>query len=266
LLVINPATVQNFIPLPMEQPSVNDITKAAFLSGYPAENWLAIVQQLKPHGPSNVPASEICEAYPLSPVLLQYLCVALDSESPRTVLPVGIYISTLIAWSQSIIASPTDQTTQLLSALCAIAAPRVQKPSANLTPTLPTAQGCVSLVQHVSPAHDAMLTSCALDILLAILKTVVGSPPNPNLSPFLALNLVPGVNDLLDAGEIVSPQLTNWLFQLSALTTADGHGTSRVQQQQQQQQQVTDEPPQRPELLEFSRNVPLFDVLAYQVV
>ncbi|CAE6473801.1 unnamed protein product [Rhizoctonia solani] len=255
----------------MEQPTVNDITKAAFLSGYPAENWLAIVQQLKPHGPSNLPASEICasifsllEAYPLSPVLLQYLCVALDSESPHPVLPIGIYISTLIAWSQTILASPTDQTTQLLSALCAIAAPRVQKPSANLTPTLPTAQGCVSLVQHVSLTHDAILTSSALDILLAILKTVVASSPNPNLSPFLALNLVPAINDLLDAGEIVSPQLTNWLFQLSALTTADGHGhghaTSRVQPQQ-----VTDEPPQRPELLEFTRNGPLFDVLAYQV-
>ncbi|CAE6428258.1 unnamed protein product [Rhizoctonia solani] len=202
----------------------------------------------------------LLEAYPLSPVLLQYLCVALDSESPNPLLPIGIYISALIAWSQTILASPTDQTTQLLSALCAIAAPRAQKPSANLTPTLPTAQGCVSLVQHVSPTHDAILTSSALDILLAILKTVVGSPPNPNLSPFLALNLVPGINDLLDAGEIVSPQLTNWLFQLSALTTADGHGTSRVQQQQ-----VTDESPQRPELLEFSRNGPLFDVLAYQV-
>ncbi|KAG8763507.1 mediator complex subunit [Ceratobasidium sp. 423] len=244
-------------------PTVNDITKAAFLSGYPAENWLAVVQQLKPHGPSAVPASEICtsifsllEAYPLSPVLLQYLCVALDSE---TVLPIGIYITALIARSQAILTSPGDQATQLLSALCAVAAPRVQKPSANLTPTLPTAQGCVSLVQHVSHMHDAVLTTSALDILLAILRTVVASPPNPNLSPALALNLVPGVNDLLDAGEIVSPQLTNWLFQLSALTTADGPGPSRVQQQ------VTDELPQRPELLEFSRNGPLFDVLAYQV-
>ncbi|CAE6494955.1 unnamed protein product [Rhizoctonia solani] len=242
-------------------PTVNDITKAAFLSGYPAENWLAVVQQLKPHGPSAVPASEICasifsllEAYPLSPVLLQYLCVALDSE---TVLPIGTYITALIAWSQTILASPRDQTTQLLSALCAVAAPRVQKPSV-LTPTLPTAQGCVSLVQHVSHMHDAVLTSSTLDILLAILRTVVASPPNPNLSPALALNLVPAINDLLDGGEIVSPQLTNWLFQLSALTTVDGTGPLRAQQ-------VTDEPPLRPELLEFSRNGPLFDVLAYQV-
>ncbi|KDN33555.1 hypothetical protein RSAG8_13351, partial [Rhizoctonia solani AG-8 WAC10335] len=219
-----------------------------------------VVQQLKPHSPSA--ASEICtsifsllEAYPLSPVLLQYLCVALDS----TVLPIGIYITALIAWSQSILASPTDQTTQLLSALCALAAPRAQKPS-NLSPTLPTAQGCVSLVQHVSHLHDALLTSSALDILLAILTTVVGPLPNPNLSPALALNLVPGINDLLD-GDVVSPQLTNWLFQLSALTTVDA-GPSRVQQQQ---QQVTDESPLRPELLEFSKNGPLFDVLAYQV-
>ncbi|CAE6436951.1 unnamed protein product [Rhizoctonia solani] len=241
------------------EPTVNDITKAAFLSGYPAEN-VSVVQQLKPHSPSA--ASEICtsifsllEAYPLSPVLLQYLCVALDS----TVLPIGIYITALIAWSQSILASPTDQTTQLLSALCALAAPRVQKPS-NLSPTLPTAQGCVSLVQHVSHLHDALLTSSALDILLAILTTVVGPLPNPNLSPALALNLVPGINDLLD-GDVVSPQLTNWLFQLSALTTVDA-GPSRVQQQQ----QVTDESPLRPELLEFSKNGPLFDVLAYQVV
>ncbi|KAH7345367.1 hypothetical protein B0J17DRAFT_38253 [Rhizoctonia solani] len=245
--------------------TVNDITKAAFLSGYPAENWLAVVQQLKPHGPSAVPASEICasifsllEAYPLSPVLLQYLCVALDSDNTSPVLPIGIYITALIAWSQTILASPTDQTTQLLSALCAIAAPRVQKPSANLSPTLPTAQGCVSLVQHVSHMHDALLTSSTLEILLAVLRTVVASPRNPNLSPALALNLVPGVNDLLDGGEIVSSQLTNWLFQLSALTTVDGPGPARVQQ-------VTDESPQRPELLEFSRNGPLFDVLAYQV-
>ncbi|CAE6505088.1 unnamed protein product [Rhizoctonia solani] len=201
----------------------------------------------------------LLEAYPLSPVLLQYLCVALDSESPNPVLPIGIYITALIAWSQTILASPTDQTTQLLSALCAIAAPRVQKPSVNLTPTLPTAQGCVSLVQHVSHMHDALLTSSALDILLAVLQTVVASPRNPNLSPALALNLVPGINDLLDGGEIVSPPLTNWLFQLSALTTVDGPGPSRVPQQ------VTDESPQRPELLEFSRNGPLFDVLAYQV-
>ncbi|CUA74215.1 E3 ubiquitin-protein ligase HERC2 [Rhizoctonia solani] len=247
------------------EPTVNDITKAAFLSGYPAENWLAVVQQLKPHGPSAVPASEICasifnllEAYPLSPVLLQYLCVALDSESPNPVLPIGIYISALIAWSQTILASPTDQTTQLLSALCALAAPRVQKPSVNLSPTLPTAQGCISLVQHVSHLHDALLTSSALELLLAILRTVVASPPNPNLSPALALNLVPGINDLLNEGEIVSPQLTNWLFQLSALTV-DGLGPSRVSQP------VTDESPLRPELLEFSKNGSLFDVLAYQL-
>ncbi|CAE6405466.1 unnamed protein product [Rhizoctonia solani] len=199
----------------------------------------------------------LLEAYPLSPVLLQYLCVALDSDQ---VLPIGIFITALIAWSQSILASPTDpsQTTQLLSALCALAAPRVQKPAVNLSPTLPTAQGCVSLVQHVSRLHDALLTSSALDILLAILKTVVTLPLNPNLSPALALNLVPGINDLLDGGDIVSPELTNWLFQLSALTTTDGPGPSRVPQQ-------VDESPQRPELLEFSKNGPLFDVLAYQV-
>ncbi|KAJ1311825.1 hypothetical protein OPQ81_010286 [Rhizoctonia solani] len=229
----------------MEQPSVNDITKAAFLSGYPAENWLAVVQQLKPNSPSAVPASEICAS----------IFSLLEAYPPIS----RIYIAALIAWSQTILASPTDQTTQLLSALCAVAAPRVQKPSVNLTPTLPTAQGCVSLVQHVSHMHDAVLTSSALDILLAILRTVVASPPNPNLSPVLALNLVPPINDLLDGGEIVSPQLTNWLFQLSALTTCDGPGPSRVQQQ------VTDEPPQRPELLEFSKNGPLFDVLAYHV-
>ncbi|EUC53624.1 mediator complex subunit Med5 [Rhizoctonia solani AG-3 Rhs1AP] len=244
------------------EPTVNDITKAAFLSGYPAENWLAVVQQLKPHSPSAVPASEICasifsllEAYPLSPVLLHYLCVALDSE---LVLPIGIFITALIAWSQSVLASPTDQTTRLLSALCALAAPRVQKPGVNLSPTLPTAQGCVSLVQHFSQLHHAPLTASVLDILLAILNTVVTLPLNPNLSPALALNLVPGINDLLDGGDIASPQLTNWLFQLSALTTVDGPGPSRVPQQ-------VDESPQRPELLEFSKNGPLFDVLAYQV-
>ncbi|CAE7147117.1 unnamed protein product [Rhizoctonia solani] len=205
--------------------------------------------QTAPVGP--IGNLHLLEAYPLSPVLLQYLCVALDSN----VLPIGTYLTTLIAWSQTILATPTDQTTQLLSALCALAAPRVQKP-VNLAPTLPTAQGCISLVQHVSRLHDTLFTSSALELLLAILDTVVGSPPNPNISPALGLNLVPGINDLLD-GEIVSPKLTNWLFQLSALTTADA-GPSRVQP-------VVDESPLRPELLEFSRNGALFDVLAYQL-
>ncbi|CAE6505324.1 unnamed protein product [Rhizoctonia solani] len=257
------------------EPTVNDITKAAFLSGYPAENpwsnnsnrtvrrpYLHLKFVASPFQTYSTcihatPASifSLLEAYPLSPVLLHYLCVALDSE---LVLPIGIFITALIAWSQSVLASPTDQTTRLLSALCALAAPRVQKPGVNLSPTLPTAQGCVSLVQHFSQLHHAPLTASVLDILLAILNTVVTLPLNPNLSPALALNLVPGINDLLDGGDIASPQLTNWLFQLSALTTVDGPGPSRVPQQ-------VDESPQRPELLEFSKNGPLFDVLAYQV-
>ncbi|KAF8605118.1 hypothetical protein BDV93DRAFT_73650 [Ceratobasidium sp. AG-I] len=267
-------------------PSVSDVTKAAFLSGYPAENWLSVVQQLKPHGPPAQAAAEICvavfnllEAYPLSPVLLQYLCVALDSSAPihpssaGPTLPINIYIATLIAWSQSILTNPTsaltpDQTTQTLSALCAIAAPRVQKPSAHLAPTLPTTQGCISLVQHVHMhhAHDTVLTASALDILSALLQTVTATPPNPNLSPALALHLVPAINDFLDGpvGENVSRPLTAWLFQLSALTTEGATRTSAASPSP--AEELAGGAVQRPELLEFpGRNIALFDTLAYEL-
>lgn len=204
---------------------------------------------------------------PLSPVLLEYLCAALDS--PNSTLPIGVYIASLIDWSQSILVSP-DHSTHILSALCAIAAPRAQKPSANLAPTLPTAQGSISLVRHVHMhlAHDALLFSAALDILLAILATVTASPPNPNLSPALALHLVPAINDILDGpvSDSVRRPLTAWLFQLSVLTT-EGASRSYIPNPS----ISPDEPPggsiQRPELLDFGgRNSPLFDVLAYELV
>lgn len=264
------------------------------------------MQQLKPHGPPAQAAAEICgkcflrravyhdkhactvavavfnllEAYPLSPVLLQYLCVALDSSAPihpssaGTTLPINIYVATLIAWSQSILTNPTstlspDQTTQTLSALCAIAAPRVQKLAAHLAPTLPTTQGCISLVQHVHMhhAHDTVLTSSALDILSALLQTVTATPPNPNLSPALALHLVPAINDFLDGpvGENVSRPLTAWLFQLSALTTEGAARTSAASPSP--AEELAGGAVQRPELLEFpGRNIALFDTLAYELV
>lgn len=221
----------------------------------------------------------LLEAYPLSPVLLQYLCVALDSTPPAhpssagPTLPISIYIATLIAWSQSILTNPTsaltpDQTTQTLSALCAIAAPRAQKPTAHLAPTLPTTQGCISLVQHVHMhhAHDPVLTASALDILSALLQTVTATPPNPNLSPALALHLVPAINDFLDGpvGENVSRPLTAWLFQLSALTT-EGAAHSAVSPSP--AEELAGGAVQRPELLEFpGRNIALFDTLAYELV
>lgn len=214
-------------------------------------------------------------------MLFEYLCVALDSPpstqttNSGSTLPIGTYIAALIAWSQSILTSPTstltpDQITQTLSALCAIAAPRAQKPNAHLAPTLPTAQGCISLVQHVHMhhAHDGELIAATLDILSALLQTVTGTPPNPNLSPALALHLVPAINDFLDGpvAENVSRPLTAWLFQLSALTTegAGPHASA-------QSPLPTDEPAggaiQRPELLEFTRrNIALFDTLAYELV
>ncbi|KAG8755288.1 hypothetical protein FRC12_010926 [Ceratobasidium sp. 428] len=267
------------------EPSLNDVTKAAFLSGYSPENWLAVVQEMKQPGPAAHAASEICaaifsmlEAYPLSPVLLEYLSVALDSSPSQTAnsgptLPIGIYIAALIAWSQSILTSHTstltpDQITQTLSALCAIAAPRAQKPNAHLAPTLPTAQGCIFLVQHVHVhhAHDSGLIAATLDILSALLQTVTATPPNPNLSPALALHLVPAINDFLDGpvAENVSRPLTAWLFQLSALTTEGAPHASA------QSPLPTDEPAggaiQRPELLEFTRrNIALFDALAYEL-
>jgi hypothetical protein len=232
---------------------------------HPSQSW----PTLSAHLPAAV--FSLLEAYPLSPVLLEYLCVALDS--PSSTLPVGIYVAALIAWSQSILAGVSsltpDQAAQTLSALCAIAAPRAQKPSANLAPTLPTAQGCVSLVQHVhiNHAHDAVLLSAALDILFAILGTVTATPPNPNLSPALALHLVPAINDFLEGpvSESVSRPLTAWLFQLSALTT---EGASRAHVPN--PSVSVNEPPggviQRPELLDFGgRNGPLFDVLAYEL-
>ncbi|KAG8702009.1 hypothetical protein FRC09_005002 [Ceratobasidium sp. 395] len=220
----------------------------------------------------------LLEAYPLSPVLLEYLSVALDSSPSQTAnsgptLPIGIYIAALIAWSQSILTSHTstltpDQITQTLSALCAIAAPRAQKPNAHLAPTLPTAQGCIFLVQHVHVhhAHDSGLIAATLDILSALLQTVTATPPNPNLSPALALHLVPAINDFLDGpvAENVSRPLTAWLFQLSALTTEGAPHASA------QSPLPTDEPAggaiQRPELLEFTRrNIALFDALAYEL-
>jgi hypothetical protein len=268
--------------------------------------WLAVVQEVKQQGPPAHAASEICgkshpttnnchdkrsphqpaavfsllETYPLSPVLLQYLCAALDSPpathipSSGPTLPIGIYIAALIAWSQSILTSPTstltpDQISQTLSALCAIAAPRAQKPNAHLAPTLLTAQGCISLVQHVHMhhAHDVVLTAATLDIFSALLQTVTATPPNPNLSPALALHLVPAINDFLDGpvGENVSRPLTAWLFQLSALTTEGAPHTSA------QSSLPADDPAgdaiQRPELLEFTRrNIALFDTLAYELV
>ncbi|QRV76224.1 mediator complex subunit Med5 [Ceratobasidium sp. AG-Ba] len=251
------------------EPTLNDITKTAFLCGYSPQNWLAVVQDLKHPGPPAHAASEICaaifsllEVYPLSPILLDYLSLALDS-SPQThstpagpTLPIGIYIAALIAWSQSVLTSPTsaltpDQLTQTLSALCAIAAPRAQKPNAHLAPTLPTAQGCISLVQHVHMhhAHDVQLIAATLDILSALLQTVTATPPNPNLSPALALHLVPALNDF-------------WM--LSALTTEGAPHAST------QSPLPTDEPAggaiQRPELLEFTRkNTALFDTLAYEL-
>ncbi|KAG9125906.1 mediator complex subunit [Ceratobasidium sp. 392] len=232
------------------------------------------------NAPYIIPAAvfSLLEAYPLSPVLLEYLCVALDSSPSNTTnsgptLPIGIYIAALIAWSQSILSNPAsaltpDQITQTLSALCAIAAPRAQKPTAHLAPTLPTAQGCISLVQHVHMhhPHDARLITATLDILSALLQTVTATPPNPNLSPALALHLVPAINDFLDGpvGENVSRPLTAWLFQLSALTTEGAPHASA------QSPLPADEPAggaiQRPELLEFSRrNIALFDALAYEL-
>ncbi|QRV91041.1 mediator complex subunit Med5 [Ceratobasidium sp. AG-Ba] len=53
-------------------------------------------------------------------------------------------------------------------------------------------------------AHDVQLIAATLDILSALLQTVTATPPNPNLSPALALHLVPALNDF-------------WM--LSALTT-----------------------------------------------
>ncbi|KAG8696813.1 mediator complex subunit, partial [Ceratobasidium sp. 394] len=114
-------------------------------------------------------------------------------------------------------------------------------------------------------AHDAELIAATLDILSALLQTVTATPPNPNLSPTLALHLVPALNDFLDGPvpENVSRPLTAWLFQLSALTTEGAPHASYGPL-------PADEPAggaiQRPELLEFTRrNIALFDALAYEL-